>query len=122
MKIHVSIEVEDLGDLDAVQEALTRLCGDEKSTKGKGGKGGKGSKGDKAEVIVDPDPLGLGDAEEKPAKITLDDIKAAVEAAIEKDEDNVELIQKIFAKHKAKKLTELKKGKFAEVLEALNEL
>lgn len=119
MKIHVSIEVEDLGDLDAVQEALTRLCDDEKSTKGKGGKGGKG---DKAEVIVDPDPLGLGDAEEKPAKITLDDIKAAVEAAIEKDEDNVELIQKIFAKHKAKKLTELKKGKFAEVLEALNEL
>lgn len=119
MKIHVSIEVEDLGDLDAVQEALTRLCGDEKSTKKKTSSKAKKKE---VEVVVDDDPLGLGDAPSDTVKVTLDDIKAAVEAAIEKDEDNVELIQKIFAKHKAKKLTELKKGKFAEVLEALNEL
>lgn len=120
--INISIEVNDLGDLDRVERAVHALAADlagygkdvlppsgPPPSDGKKKSGGKKGK----PVAIEPEPS-QDDVENG---VSEDDLKAAVRAKIESD--GVDTVKEIFAKFKANKLSDLKPSQYPKVLEAL---
>ncbi len=66
------------------------------------------------------------DEEKKPVKkakgVTADDIREAMSAKTEEDEDNTPLLKKILKRFEATKISELEESDYAAVLEAINDL
>lgn len=124
--INISVEVEDLGDLERVERALRFL-----SENGEGGYGvtvdeppakkktPKKTTKKTAKTETEVEDL-MGEEDDAPAPaVTKDDLQKAVRAKIESD--GVEAVKSTFAQFKAQKLSDLKAKDYPAVLEALQE-